>query len=66
MMQVNRWLAAGLGVMALGVGWTAYGVIQMNVTGDIFTDNTLGLGVVTMVMAFFILRRGRRGRSGSM
>ena len=55
-----------MGVMALGVGWTVYGVVQMNVTGDIFTDNTLGLGVVTMVMAFFILRRGRRGRSGSM
>ena len=45
----------GLGILALGVAWTVYGAAQFDIAGDIFTDNTAGLGIVTIVMAAFIL-----------
>lgn len=62
MPQLNVIQMVSFGVLALGIGWTAYGTVQFNRFGDIFTDNTLGLGIVTMVMALFILRAGRRLR----
>ena len=45
----------GLGILALGVAWIAYGAVQFDRAGDIFTDNTVGLGTVTIVIAAFIL-----------
>ncbi len=45
----------GLGILALGVAWTVYGAVQFDRTSGIFTDNTVGLGIVTIVMAAFIL-----------
>jgi len=57
---MNKRLAIGTGMMALGIGWTTYGIIQYDVAGDIFTDNTLGLGIVTIVMSLFILKKMKR------
>lgn len=56
----KRRLVIGACILAAGTAWTVNGLLHIDESQDIFSDNTVGLGVVTIIISAFVLFRSRK------